>query len=160
MRARSSSARSTCWAWLPAALLVLLVTGCGGSHLGTPKLPLVSGAQVVAQARRCDEGTHVFCALDMVIVAPSFHSAQDLMTEQRRRLRSLGWELQQTEVGQEQSAVSPGQKFRLIYATAAGDLLAVDQGWVDRPRLIAVALAHTLFDRLPALSLRLQAGPS
>jgi hypothetical protein len=115
---------------------------------------------VVAQARRCDQGTNVFCALDMVVVAPGFRSAEALMSEQRRRLRKHGWDLQDTEVGQEQSAISPGQKYRLVYATAAGDLLAVDQGWVQRPRPIALALAQTMFDRVPALSLSLEAGPS
>ena len=146
--------------WLWVSLLCLVVAGCGQSHLGTPRLPLVSGAHVVAQARLCDEGSNAFCALDMVIEAPGYRSAEALETAQRRRLRSLGWTLQETEVGQEQSAVSPGQKYRLIYATAAGDLLAVDQGWADRPRAIALALSKTMFDRVPAMSLRLQAGPS
>jgi hypothetical protein len=146
--------------WLPALLLVLVVTGCGGGHIGTPRLPLVDGAHVIAQARRCDQGSHVFCALDMVIVAPGFRSAQALMTGQRRRLRAHGWALQNTEVGQEQSAISPGQKYRLVYATASGDLLAVDQGWVQRPHSIALALARTMFDRVPAISLSLEAGPS
>jgi hypothetical protein len=102
----------------------------------------------------------VFCALDMVVVAPRFRSADALIGEQRRRLRSLGWTLQQSEVGQEQSAVSPGQKFRLIFATAPGDLLALDEGWVQRPHAISLALARTVFDRVPALSLSLEAGPS
>jgi hypothetical protein len=99
--------------------------------------------------------------LDLVVVAPGFHgSAGALITQQRRRLRSLGWTLQGTEVGQEQSALSPGQKFRLVYATAAGDLLAVDEGWVQRPHSIALALSRTMFDRVPAMSLSLEAGPS
>ena len=58
------------------------------------------------------------------------------------------------------SAVSPGHKFRIVYATAAGDLLALDEGWIKRPLPIGVTLSNTLFDRKPAISLMVEAGPA
>jgi hypothetical protein len=146
--------------WLALGVVALGVAGCGQDHIGTPRLPLVGGAQVIAQARQCDKGSNVFCALELVVTDSQYPSAQAMMTAQRQHLRSLGWAVQETEVGQEQSAVSPGQKYRLVYATAPGDLLAVDEGWVNRPQSIAQALSKTIFDRTPAMSLMLEAGPS
>jgi hypothetical protein len=137
------------------------LAGCGqGEHLDNPKVPLLRGAQVVQQIRRCDEGSHAFCALDMVVANPRFRSAGEFLVRERRYLKQLGWSLQQGEIGQERSAVSPGHKFRIVYATAAGDLLALDLGWIQRPKPIAQTLSRTLFNGQSAISLMVEAGPA
>jgi hypothetical protein len=138
----------------------LALAGCGQSHqLGNPHVPLVGGARVLQQIRRCDEGSNVFCALDMVVVNTRYRSAGEFLVHERRYLRQLGWTLQDGEIEQERSAVSPGHKLRVVYATAAGDLLALDQGWIKRPQPIGLTLSDTLFNRQPAISLMVEAGP-
>jgi hypothetical protein len=96
----------------------------------------------------------------MVVADQRFPSGGAFLKSERRYLRQLGWSLQQGEIGQERSAISPGHKFRIVYATASGDLLAIDLGWIKRPSPIALALSKTLFDRLPAISLMVEAGPA
>jgi hypothetical protein len=123
-------------------------------------VPLVNGAQVLQQVRRCDEGSNAFCALDMVVINPLYRSSGDFLVAERKHLRQLGWTLQEGEILQERSAVSPGRKFRIVYATAAGDLLALDQGWIKRPEPIGPTLSRTLFAGLPAISLMVEAGPA
>jgi hypothetical protein len=46
----------------------------------------------------------------------------------------------------------------VIYATASGDLEAIDLGWIRRARAITLALSHSLFSHQPALSLLLEKG--
>jgi hypothetical protein len=146
---------------VPAALLALILAGCGQSaHLDNPQVPLIDGAQVLQQIKRCDEGSHVFCALDMVVTNPRFQSAGDFLVSERQYLKRLGWSLQEGEIGQERSAVSPGHRLRIVYATASGDLLALDLGWIKRPEPIAHTLSKTMFDGQPAISLMVEAGPA
>lgn len=147
---------------LMLALLALEVAGCGqGSSLGSsPRLPLVAGAHVVQMARRCDTGQHVFCGLYLVVYDSRYRGSQALMSAERRHLRALGWSVEQGDIGQEQSAVSPDRKYRLTYATAEGELRAVDLGWVERPSAISLALAHGMFDRTAVLEVTVAAGPS
>lgn len=158
----SRSLRSRRWALSVAlGLLALALAGCGdGDQLSNPQVPLVRGAQVFQQIRRCDEGSHVFCALDMVVIDPLYRSSGDFLVAERKHLRKLGWTLQDGEILQERSAVSPGQKVRIVYATAAGDLLALDQGWIQRPAPFGGTLSKILFDGLSAISLTVQAGPA
>jgi hypothetical protein len=149
------------WALLPIGLLVLGMSGCGqNTGLRNPQVPLVDGAHVVQQIRRCDEGSDVFCALDMVVANPRYRSSGEFLKDESKHLKDLGWSLQAGEIGQEQSAVSPGRKLRIVYATAAGDLLALDLGWIQRPSPIGLTLAKTMFDRVPAISLIVEAGPA
>jgi len=150
------------WAAAPAlALLVLGLAGCGrGGTIGSPRVPLTQGAHVAATSRRCDQGKHVFCGLYLVVVDSHFSSSQALMSAERRRLRAYSWTVEQGDIGQEQSAVSPGEKFRLTYATAEGELRAIDEGWIQRPSAISLALAHAMFDRTAAMSLIVRSGPS
>jgi hypothetical protein len=139
----------------------LALFGCGGSQqLGNPQVPLVRGAQVLKQIRRCDEGSNAFCSLAMVLISPLYKSSGDFLVAERKHLRQLGWTLQAGEIGQERSAVSPGHKLRIVYATAAGDLLALDQQWIKRPSPIGETLSRTLFAGLPAISLMVEAGPA
>jgi len=157
----SQAARSRLWAAVPVALLAASLAGCGQStRLENPQVPLVSGARVVQQIRRCDEGSSAFCALDMVVVNTRYRSAGDFLVDERRYLKHLGWTLQEGEIGQERTAVSPGHEFRIVYATASGDLLALDEGWVQRPPPISMALSKVLFDRQPAISLMVESGPA
>ena len=158
-----SSRRSTkCVAAISAlALLAVGLAGCGqGSRLGSPTPPLVPGAHVVQQSRRCDTGEHVFCGLYLVVYDSRYGGSQALMSAERRRLRAYSWTVEQGDIGQEQSAVSPGEKFRLTYATAEGELRAIDEGWIQRPSAISLALAHAMFDRTAAMSLIVRSGPS
>lgn len=153
--------RSRRWALGPLGLVTLMLAGCGqGTRLENAQVPLVAGARVLQQIRRCDDGSHVFCALDMVVTDPYFQNGGQLLVSERRYLRHLGWSLEEGEIGQERSAISPGHRFRIIYATAAGELLALDLGWVQRPPPIALTLSRTLFDRQAAISLRVEAGPA
>lgn len=143
------------------ALPALALAGCGqGSSIGSPKLPLVTGAQVVQQARLCDKGQHVFCGLYLVVYDGQSRGSQALMSAERRRLRALGWSVGQGDIGQEQSAVSPDHKYRLTYATADGELRAIDLGWVQRPSAVSLALARAMFNRTAALEITVRAGPS
>jgi hypothetical protein len=157
----SRSLRSPKWALVALGLAGLALAGCGQSNrLGNPQVPLVSGAHVVQQIRRCDKGSNAFCALDLVVVNTRYSSAGRFLVYERRHLKRLGWTLQAGEIGQERSAVSPSHKFRIVYATAAGDLLALDEGWIKRPLSIGLTLSNTLFDRKPAISLIVEAGPA
>ena len=146
---------------LAIALPALALAGCGqGSSIGAPKLPLVTGAQVVQQARTCDKGQHVFCGLYLVVSDPLYRGSQALMSAERRHLQALGWSVGQGTIGQEQSAVSPDNSYRLTYATSDGELRAIDLGWVQRPSAVSLALAHAMFDRTAALEITVGAGPS
>lgn len=146
---------------LIAVAVAAALAGCGQSaQLGSVDVPLVRGAQVVQQIKRCDQGSNPFCALDMVVTDSSSGSSGLLLKSEWSYLRQLGWSLQEGEIAQERSAVSPGHKLRIVYATAAGDLLAVDLGWIHRPRPLALALSRTLFDGVPAISLMVEAGPA
>jgi hypothetical protein len=137
------------------------LAGCGeSSQPVNSQVPLIGGARVVQQIKRCDQGSSPFCALDMVVADPGAKNSGELLTHERQHLKQLGWSLQEGEIGQERSAVSPGHKLRIVYATAAGDLLAYDLGWIQRPPPIAAALSKTLFDGVPAISLMVEAGPA
>jgi len=143
------------------ALLALGVAGCGsGGSIGTPTVPLTPGAQVVERSRRCDTGHNVFCGLYEVVVDGSYGGPRALMSAERRLLRSKHWSVGQGDIGQEQSAVSPDRKYRLIYAAADGELRAIDEGWVERPSAVSLALARAMFEGTAALEVTVAAGPS
>jgi hypothetical protein len=143
------------------ALLGLALAGCGqGGWISTPSLPLVRGAQIVQKSRRCDKGQHVFCGLYEVVVDGQYRGSQALMSAERRHLQSLSWSVGIGDIGQEQTAVAPNHKYRLTYATAEGELRAIDLGWVQRPSAISVALAHAMFGQTAALEVTVEAGPS
>ena len=152
------SIRST----LAVAMLVLGVAACGsGGSLGdSPQLPLVPGAHVVQQSRRCDKGKHVFCGLYMVIYDGRYRGSQAFMSAERKHLQSMGWSVGQGDIGQEQSAVSPDHRYRLTYSTSEGELRAIDLGWVQRPSAVSEALARAMFDQTAALEVTVSAGPS
>jgi hypothetical protein len=148
---------------LALVALVVGLAGCGGqSKTSSPSLsnlPLVPGANIVTQVRECDKGTNAFCAVELVVRGAGYSSSADLVKAERDRLRKAGWSGVAPDDGQQRAAASPGQKLRITYATAAADLLGIDLGWIKRPRPITVGLAHSMFDRSPAMSVLLEAGP-
>jgi hypothetical protein len=102
-----------------AGLLVLTAAGCGGRRtLGSPHPPLVTGAHVIYQEKSCDTGRQAFCGVQMVVADRQFSSAGALVAGEARRLQRLGWTLQQGEINQERSALSPNGRLRIIYASA------------------------------------------
>jgi hypothetical protein len=46
----------------------------------------------------------------------------------------------------------------VTYATAAGDLLGSDEGWIKRPDPIILTLSRTMYQRASAMSVMLEAG--
>jgi hypothetical protein len=156
---------STQGARLALAALAVALAGCGGtggsqSSLDIKRVPLVSGASVVAQARQCDRGTNAFCAVEAVIVDPRFRSSGALVAGEHRQLRKLGWSSMAGDDGDERAAESPGQKLRITYATAANDLIGIDEQWIKRPRNITLTLSQVMFSRTPAMSVMLEVGPT
>lgn len=144
-------------------LVTVAVAGCGGDaprHPSLSSVPLVGGGEVAARANACDAGANAYCALDVVVVNPHFKSAQDLVVNERRWLKRNRWILVSAQTGDEMAADSPGDRLRVTFATAILDLKDIELGWIKRPRGIALALSHALFDREPAMSMSLVAGPS
>lgn len=147
-----------------AATASMALGGCasqGGGHSAPAldSLPLVTGATVVARARSCDKGANAYCSDDLVVVAPSYGTSSALIKTESAELAKLGWTTAYGDTGNQQAAESPGHKLRVTYATASGDLVGYDLGWIKRPRKIALAMVKTVFDRSPAMSLMLESGP-
>ena len=158
--------KSTMGRWssglLASALTAGALAGCGGDGPRRPALtsvPLVAG-QVVARADVCDRGANAYCALDVVFVGRNLSSAQNLVADERHWLKRHGWLRVPAQTGDEQAADSPGDRVRLTYTTAALDLKDIDLGWIKRPRVIALALSHAIYDGSSAMSMMLVAGPS
>lgn len=148
-----------------AAALAVAVAGCGAGgsatrNLSASSIPLVAGARVFAATRSCDRGANAYCALQLVVVGPSYHSSQALLVSEQARLRALHWTDTVGDTTKERSADSPHNRLRLSYALAFDDLESWDKNSVRRRASIARALSAVIFDRLPALSLMLQAGSS
>ncbi|MDQ6835289.1 MAG: hypothetical protein M3016_03790 [Actinomycetota bacterium] len=147
-----------------AVLVALALSGCGSAAPSrSPTLagvPLPPGSRVLAHVTRCDRGANAYCAVQLVVSGPGYHSSEDLLGTERRHLMALGWGLANADTGDEHAAESPGHKLRLIYATAALDLKDVDLGWVRRSRRIQRGLSAAMFDRIAALSLMLEPGSS
>jgi hypothetical protein len=145
---------------LPA--LVLALAGCGEtSSPNSPdisRLPLVVGAHVVAVVKQCDRGANGFCSVTAVIVDRRFTSSGALVASERRYLSRLGWTYSAGDNGDERAAESPGHKLRVTYATAAGDLAGIDEGWIKRPQSIALALDRQFIDGTPTMSVMIEAG--
>lgn len=136
--------------------------GCGaGGKSHDPdltQLPLVDGANVVAQVRQCDRGASAFCAIELVVTDRRYKTSTDLVDEEHYQLRKHGWTGGTGDTGDQKAADSPGHKLRVTYATASGDLKGVDLGSIERPRKITLALSRVLFDQAPAMSIMLEVG--
>jgi len=144
------------------ALAAGALAGCGGNGGDrTPdlaKLPLASGSRVVARVRQCDRGSNAYCAVELVVVDPTSHDSGSLVFAERRILARHGWTTDHSTNGDERAAESPGDKLRVTYATAYGDLKDIELGWITRSHAISLALSHTLFDRYAAMSVMLELG--
>jgi hypothetical protein len=144
------------------ALTALAIAACspdvGPRGPSLSRLPLAPHTQVVFQQRVCDEGANSFCAVEEVLAGSGYASPDALLAAETRLLRSLHWRRVNADTGLERAAYSPAGHLRLTYATARGELESVAFGWVQRPHRIAVALAHTLFERTPALALQVEVG--
>ena len=140
------------------------LAGCGSTHVQrTPtvsSLPLVPGSQIVAQARACDRGSNAFCGIDLVVSNRKYDSSDVLARDESHVLRSSGWSPADGDTGLQSAANSPSHKLRLTYATATGDLQAIDLGLINRPWPITYALSNSIFDRDAAMSMRLEVGAS
>ncbi len=147
-----------------SACLLVALTGCGSVKGAPPpaldQLPLVPGAKVVQQATQCDKGANAFCALEVVVVDPSFKTSEGLVNAEHDLVHKAGWAGLGADTGNERAAESPGHKLRVTYATANGDLTGIDLGWIHRSRQIAVALSRTLFNHASAMSVELDPGSS
>jgi hypothetical protein len=147
-------------ALLPALAVVLV--GCGQSGGGgTPdatRLPLAKGARVVASVRQCDAGSNAFCDVQLVVVGRRYPSSEALLGAEHQRLLSLGWTGANADTGEQHAADSPGHKLRVTYATAFGDLLGLDLGWIHRSGTVVLALSRAMFDRSATMSILLEKG--
>jgi hypothetical protein len=149
---------------LGALALVLILAGCGASKAQrTPTasdIPLVPGAEIAVQARACDHGSRVYCAIDLVVVDHHYLSSDNLAKDESHVLRKHGWSLADGDTSLQTGANSPGHKLRLTLATATGDLRQIDLGQIIRPWPITYGLSSTMFDRTAAMSMRLEVGAS
>jgi hypothetical protein len=145
-----------------ACSLALGACGSGGAphRLSLGQLPLVPGAKVATQTRLCDGGSHAFCAIQAVVVDPHAGSSGALVVSEQNRLHSLGWTTSAGDDGDEVAADSPGHKLRVTYATAINDLIGLDEKWIKRPWPIWSALSESMFNRVPAMSILLEVGPT
>ena len=151
-------------ALLCAIALTALLGGCGSS---TPQrtptvgaIPLLSGAHVATQVRRCDPGSRAFCSIELVVLDPRYKSSDNLAHDESKHLRKAGWSLADGDTATESSANSPGHKLRLTYSTAADDLQQIDLGAITRAHPITLALSSSMFDRAAAMSMMLEVGAS
>jgi hypothetical protein len=143
--------------------IVLVLAACGQTGPGaTPDiahLPLAPGAKVATSTRLCDHGANAFCTIQLVVVGSSGSGGSgELMHSERKTLEQRGWSISNGDISDEKAAESPGHKLRLTYATASGDLKGIDLGWIQRSRVVALALSRAMFAHDPAISLMLETG--
>jgi hypothetical protein len=123
-------------------------------------LPIVPGARVTLRVKQCDHGANGFCAWDLVVVDRRAPSSTALLHQERDLLSHDGWTLGNGDTGEQHSADSPGNRVRVTYASAYGDLKGVTLGWIKRPESVQLALSHTLFTGTSAMSMLLELGAS
>jgi hypothetical protein len=144
------------------AALAALLAGCGASSANRvptlTRLPLADGARVVVRIQRCNEGTAAYCSLQLVVATTGSETSRQLMTDEIGTLRRRGWRYVNPTTGLERAADSPGGRLHVIFATANGDLEAIDLGWIRRARPVTLALSRALFTHTPTLSMLLEDG--
>jgi len=112
----------------------------------------------VTKAHVCNPGASAFCSYELVVVDRRYPSSRALVLAQRDRLRRDGWIGASPDTGVELANESPGHKLRVTYATALEDLKGIDLSWIRRPWAIEIALDRAVFDRTPAMSVRVETG--
>jgi hypothetical protein len=138
-----------------------VLAGCGSGGVRSPdqtRLPIVPGTRVVERVRQCDQGTQAYCAIEMVIADSHMQTSWQLVRAEQRALAHRHWTTEEATNGDEHAAQSPGDKVRVTYATAYGDLQGIDLGWIQRAHGITTALTKVLFDRAAAISVMLEVG--
>lgn len=149
---------------LTVVAVLVAVAGCGSgstpSSLNLNKVPLVPGATIATTSTQCDHGDNPFCAIEAVIVDPSFSSSGALVAREDRILHRSGWKSSAGDDGNEVAAASPGQKLRVTFATAINDLIGIDEQWIKRSWKITTSLDQAIFKRTPAISIMLEQGPT
>jgi hypothetical protein len=139
--------------------LALALAGCGSSSHHTPnlgKVPIVAGSRTVFRNVACDAGANAYCGIALVVYNRSYHSSEDLLAAERNELHAHGWTDANGDVGPETAADSPGHKIHLTYASANGELDAIDYGWVKRPRAMTLALSNSIFANTAALAMEVE----
>jgi len=131
-------------------------TGAGSPALST--VPLAPHSHVALRIRACNKGADAFCALELVLVGHGYTTSNALLDSEASLLARLHWRQAHADTGLERAANSPGGGLRLTYATARGELQSIGLGWSKRAPALAVALAHTMFDNVPALALLVEVG--
>lgn len=144
------------------AAIAAALAGCGsGGAERSPELsslPLAPGARVMTNVRQCNQGSNAYCAIELVVLGPSYPSSRDLVLAERDRLRAAGWIGASPTTGDQLANESPKDKLRVTYATAFQDLKGADLGWITRSWPTISALDLTLFSRRAAMSLLLEVG--
>jgi hypothetical protein len=136
------------------------LAGCGHASR-TPSaahLPLLPGSSVIVKVRECNRGANPYCSLQMVVQNPTYPKPRRLLFDERDYLYHHGWRAASPDTGVELAAESPGNKWRVTYATALQDLKGVDLGWIARPPAVAHALDRAVFDRVATISVLLEVG--
>jgi len=141
------------------------LAGCGAASTAqrTPtaaSVPLVAGSRIVKQVRQCDQGSHAYCAIDLVVVNDKYSSSDLFAKDESQVLKGSGWSLADGDTNLQSGANSPGHGLRLTYTTAVGDLREIDLGAINRPWPITYALSNSMFDGAAAMSMRLEVGAS
>jgi hypothetical protein len=136
------------------------LAGCGGGARSPTlaSLPLVPGAHVVTNVRRCDQGSKPYCALELVVADSHYESSRALVLAERNLLRASHWTGASAQTADELADESPGHKLRVTYATAYGDLKGINLGWIQRTRQIQRSLSAQMFAGATAMSAQIQSG--
>jgi hypothetical protein len=148
---------------LAALLAAVLVAGCGAD----PPRRVMPAAGVLAPELRilttvldCDPGEHAYCGSDLVVAGPSIvTSAYELRRMQSRAIAEADWKRVAGQAKRQLAAASPDGKVYLSYATGGDELLAVDDGSLQRPPAIVRALRAARARDRPVLSISLTPGP-
>ena len=144
-----------------AAVVALTLAACGTGRPVTPSiggLPLAARSHVTLIRRVCNDGSDAYCALEFVVVGSGYRTSLNLLGAEQRILHRRGWVHADAPEGLERAADSPGDKLRVTYATANGELQGVDLGWIKRPHAVALALSRAMLAHQSALSVVLQVG--
>jgi hypothetical protein len=171
MGTTTSSRRLLFWTLAVVAVLVvamaavafaIVVTGRGGTPraIGLKNLPTLDGTRVMTQVHSCDRSANAYCALQVVLVGDRYRTSAALRVAYAAQLAKLGWTTANGPVDAETAADSPGHELRLTFATAYAELTDIDVGSVQRTAAISHSLSDSIFDRAPALSLKLVRGSS
>lgn len=116
------------------------------------------GTHLVSNVRVCDQGKRAYCALELVYTDPHYASSRDLVLAERNLLLAQGWTGASAQTGDQLADESPGNKLRITYDTAYGDMKDIGMGWIHRTRQTQEALSSEMFAGAITMSVELQVG--